>query len=107
MISGQQNTGQWSVSHLPALAGAFKGGQTEDTALRQAIEALADSLMPEADKQTIYTTLVAIYVLTEGFAEQEDEWTLLVRKAKAYLREQGVEKPDKLLRLFTLEVVVE
>ena len=56
------------------------------------------------DKEIVYTTLLAIYILAEAFDDKEDEWTLLARKAKAYLKSVGVDKPDKILRLFTAEV---
>ena len=32
--------------------------------------------------ETAYATLLAIYVLAEAFDDKEDEWLLLVRKAK-------------------------
>ena len=42
----------------------------------------------------------------EKYGDKEDEWTLISRKAKTFLREAGVEKPDKILRLFaTVEVL--
>ena len=41
----------------------------------------------------------------EKFDEKEDEWTLLARKAKTFLKASGIEKPDKLLKLFNLEVL--
>ena len=42
------------------------------------------------DKNTVYTTLLAIYVLQELFAANEDQWVLLVRKAKTYLKNAGI-----------------
>ena len=72
--------------------------------MRQALDALTDSLTSEADKDVLYMTLLAIFVLTEVFAENEDQWTLLVRKAKTYLKSQGVTKPEKLIREFNLQL---
>ena len=50
-------------------------------------------------------TLLAIHVLVEAFGDKEDEWTLLVQKAKAFLKKAGIVKPDKLFSRFTLEVI--
>ena len=62
-----------------------------------------DSLVQAAIKEQVYVTLLAIYLLDEVFSDKEDEWRLLVRKAKAYLRSVGVEKPDRLIKKFTLQ----
>ena len=56
-------------------------------------------------KDKVYATLLAIFILMEKFSNQEDEWNLLVRKAKTFLRDAGLEKPDKVLRRFNLEVL--
>ena len=42
-------------------------------------------------------TLIAIYLLTEAFDDKSAEWVLLVKKAKDYLKQQGVNKPDAYL----------
>ena len=58
------------------------------------------------DKEQVYVTLLAIYILMEKFDDKEDEWVLLVRKAKGFLRDSGIDKPDKILRNFSLEVLI-
>ena len=102
VISVQHNTGYWDADKAPYLAGCFKDGQTEDASVRQALNALTESLTADTDKEILYVTLLAIFVLTEVFAEFEDQWTLLVRKAKTYLKKAGVIKPEKLVHLFNL-----
>ena len=57
-----------------------------------------------ADIETVYVTMLAIYILAEAFGDKEDEWTLVVRKAKTFMKNSGVDKPDKIMRLFTLEI---
>jgi len=69
------------------------------------LAALSSLALVGTDEQTAYTTLLAIYILNEAFDERESEWTLLVRKAKAFLKAAGVDKPEKLLKLFSLDVV--
>ena len=68
--------------------------------MRQALDALSGSLTE--DKEILYVTLLAIHVLTEIFAANEDQWALLARKAKTYLKNAGVAKPEKLINLFTI-----
>ena len=72
--------------------------------MRQAINHLSTTtLAQDTDLETIYVTLVAIHVLQEAFEHKCNEWTLLARKAKTYLKQVGVSKPEKLLNLFTLQ----
>ena len=71
----------------------------------QALDALSDSIEQGVDKETLYVTLLAIYVLAEVFGDKEDEWTLLVRKAKAFLKKAGIAKPDKLYSQFNLQLI--
>ena len=105
VISLQHGTGYWFSDKRPHFAAFFKNGHTDDADVRQALEALSASLKPEADKETILVTLLAIYVLTEIFDDKEGQWTLLVRKAKTFLKGVGVAKPERLLQEFKLQLV--
>ena len=67
VISLQHGDGYWYSDKRSHFAAYFKNGQTDDADVRQALEALSASLKPEADKETILVTLLAIYVLTEIF----------------------------------------
>ena len=82
VISRQNNTGFWSSAQGPAFAAHFKDGNIEDAGVRQDLEALSVG----GDVETLYVTLLAIYVLTELFEDREGEWTLIVCKAKTYLK---------------------
>ena len=104
VISLQHGAGYWYSNTRPHFAAFFKNGNTDDADVRQALEALSASLKPEADKETILVTLLAIYVLTEIFDDKEGQWTLLVRKAKTFLKGCGVNKPDRLLQEFKLQL---
>ena len=102
VIKEQHTTGYWPVSAMPALALFCANKITDDADVLEALDAM--TLAEGAVKNQVYTTLLAIYILMEVFADQEDEWTLLVRKAKDYLKQAGIDKPDKVLRKFDLEV---
>ena len=58
------------------------------------------------DNQTfekIYLTLLALYLLEESYADKEDEWQMIAKKAKTFLEQTGgISKPNTLIRKFTL-----
>jgi hypothetical protein len=82
------------------MAALLKGGASEDQDVMTALQEMTLSV----EIETVYVTLLAIYILAEAFEDKEDEWTLLARKAKTFLKNSGVDKPDKILRLFNLEI---
>jgi len=49
--------------------------------------------------------LLAWYILREAFADSEDEWQLIVDKAKNWLEAAGVSKPANLVKKFTLALL--
>ena len=83
----------------------LKDGLSLDGDVMQALE--SETLSAGVAMDQVYATLLAIFILMERFADREDEWTLLARKAKTFLRDSGVAKPDKILRLFSnIEVIL-
>jgi len=55
--------------------------------------------MTNADyAEHVWTTLLALYILAEVFHEKEAEWKMLAKKAKDWIKQQGVSKPDQILR---------
>lgn len=101
VIGSQHNTGYWAADTTYVFEGLFKDKQVEDAGVRQALDSLIN-LNPDEDKDALFMTLLAIYVLAEVFADKEDQWVLIVRKAKSFLKKAGVSKPEKLIRQFTL-----
>ena len=63
------------------------------------------SLGAGADIETVYLTLLAIYILREAYDDYEDEWQLLVKKAYKWLQSIGVAKPAAIIKKFTLAVL--
>jgi hypothetical protein len=57
------------------------------------IEAIKQ-LKLNAKLEDVLLTLIALFILQEKFDDREDEWTLLAKKAKAWLKQVGVAKPD-------------
>ena len=72
VIALQHNTGYWGSDKLSSFTSFFKNGVTEDASVRRALEELSGQLADTADKDTMYVTLLAIYVLSEVFAAKED-----------------------------------
>ena len=73
---------------------------TEDAKVRRALSSI--SLTGGANAEAVYLTLLALYILQECFDDYEDEWELIARKAKTFLQSSGVQKPDNLVKQFTI-----
>ena len=66
--------------------------------MRQAL----GEINPSGSINDIYFTLLALFILEEGFADQEDEWQLIAGKARSYLQQAGVTNAQAIVRKFTL-----
>ena len=53
----------------------------------------------------ILATLIALYLLSEKFEEKEKEWALLAKKAKTWLKQQGLAKPDQLIKKININLI--
>ena len=42
--------------------------------LVQALDTKLSETSPSSDIKSVYLTLLALYILEEGFAEEEDQW---------------------------------
>ena len=60
--------------------------------------------MSEVDPRCVYLTLLALYILKEGFDSKKDEWQLLAKKAKDFLKQCGVKRADVLIKKFSLQI---
>lgn len=82
------------------LAACVESGDIEDAAVRQALSAVA--LVAGVDPEVVYETLLAWYILEESFSDEEDQWQLIVSKAKSWLESAGVPKPATIVNKFSL-----
>merc|ERR1712004_388113 len=79
LIASQHMTkGYWKDESEEILEQFFKCGCIDDP---------VESKLPD---WTTYLTLVAIYVLEVKFADNDDEWYLIAKKGREYLRDAGV-----------------
>lgn len=48
-------------------------------------------------------TALALIVLENEFEDKEDEWQMIAKKAKSFLKDNGIAKPDTLLSKFEFD----
>jgi hypothetical protein len=97
LIVAQLISGCWT--DLPLIQ-AFVNGDINSLACAATVKAMASS---EQDKA--WLTVLALYILQQRFPDQEDEWQLLAKKARDYLKTIGIAKPDKALGALSLTLV--
>ena len=54
------------------------------------------------EEQTVWLTILALYILSSNFKDKEEEWQLIAKKAKTYLKKQGIIKVDPILKKITI-----
>lgn len=98
LISWQSSAGNWQESLESKFKQFISNGSLKDQNF--------EKKFPEI-KGTIFLTLLALYIIEELFSHMEAESEMIVRKAKMYLIQNGVEKPDNIIKQFNLELKVD
>ena len=98
VIGGQSSGGSWSASSREILAGCILGDDINDAQVRDALSQVSLS----GDAEAVYLTLLAWYILEEAYGDNEDEWQLIIAKAKTWLESVGVPKPASFVKKFSL-----
>ena len=60
----------------------------------------------EVDPQGVYLTLLVLYILKQQFNDKKDEWEMIAQKAKDFLKDVGVARPDGIVKKFTLKIAI-
>ena len=97
VIQQQHIDGYWKDSAESILSQFFMGKTIIDAAVLDEIN--------KADIENVIRanlTLVALYILQEEFEGREEEWKLIAKKGKEYLKSVGIQNPDALVRKFKL-----
>ncbi|TNV83889.1 hypothetical protein FGO68_gene8442 [Halteria grandinella] len=96
LLHGQQSTtGSWSNESL--ILSFFKNhAEVLNNPLRDST--VLPSLVDPTKLNEVWLTLLAIYILTKKFNAKEDEWQLIAGKARAFLKAQGLAKPEALIK---------
>jgi len=100
VMKGVTTAGFWAVQSRSVLASCVQGEDITDAAIQQALNSLC--LSDGTDAEIVYLTLLAWYILEESFDDDEDQWRLIIGKAKTWLESVGVAKPANFVRQFTL-----
>lgn len=98
LVGRQHSSGYWPAACKQMLNTFVKGGDCAsgvDVIMSQ-IKALT------ANQEDVLMTLIALFILQEKFEDREEEWTLLAKKAKTWLKQVGVAKPDSLVAALNL-----
>ena len=101
VISCQASSGNWTKHSLSVLYACIAGNNYQDSA----VQVQLDNMTLTEDREIVYITLMALFILREAFAHREDEHVMICQNAKVWLTAAGVQKPDKLVRKFTLPLV--
>jgi hypothetical protein len=48
--------------------------------------------------EKVVLTIMALWLLKVKFEEKEDEWQMIAKKAKAYLKTQGINKVEAIYK---------
>lgn len=100
VLSGQTSDGNWQTSSQAVLAAFIDSDNIQDDQINSVLSQV--EFKGGVDRDTVYLTLLAWYILREVFADSENEWQLIVDKAKNWLEAAGVSKPANLVKKFTL-----
>lgn len=104
VIAAQNPSGYWPESCKSVLDSFVSGGDCFDfDTIDAVIKAIEESKMT-ALRGSIIATLVALYILMEVFDDKEDEWTLVAKKAKNWLKQQGIDKPETYYKNMSLQI---
>ena len=67
----------------------------EKLGLSEVPESLCSVVIDKDVLKLVWTTILAICILKSDFAQNEDEWIMIVKKGEAYLKSQGVKNYKK------------
>ena len=100
IIFKQSTDGFWKEDVRSILNECFENANATQSEVRSAIQAC--TLSNGVELETVYLTLLAIHILQECYEDSRGEWNMIVQKARTWLVQVGVAKPNNLLKKFTM-----
>ena len=97
LIDGQSASGFWKDKSL--VMRYVKERETDTESIEKIIK---ENIKDQSEYLQVYLTILALWILKEKYDEQEDEWQMIAKKAKNYLKEQGFEKVEQLYKIGSL-----
>ena len=56
------------------------------------------STINQSERDKVLATVLALWALKEKYEDYEDEWQMIARKAKNYLKSQGIQKVESIFK---------
>ena len=103
LISFQLSDGKWNKECEGVLKDFFTDSNIQDAVI-DAVLSQAKSEGSSADPQMIHYTLIALYILRETFDMKKEEWQMLAKKAKEWLKSVKVPNADKHIKKLSLSL---
>ena len=103
LISFQLTEGKWDKNCEANLKDYFTDSNIEDPII-EAVLAQAKSDGSSADPMMIHFTLIALYILKETFDMKKQEWLMIAKKAKEWLKSVKVTNADKYIKKLNLSL---
>ena len=69
------------------------------------MQAVKAQLTDKSALEQVWLTIVALFILERLFKDKEDEWVLIAKKAKTYLKKSGISKPEKIISSLKIELL--
>eukprot|EP00347_Sterkiella_histriomuscorum_P005979 403354535 len=107
LIDAQSSAGIWTDGRTLSVFLA-SADLNLDKPSNEEVEKAMKEMLNESGKQNIkqvWLTILALFILREKFDHQEDEWSMIAKKAKNYLKSQGITKIESLLKLINLQLL--
>ena len=102
LIENQHSDGFWTSKAEAVLQLFTVSNELKDETVQELIGKV--KFTAGTDLDCVYLTLVALFILREVFEDKKDEWELIAKKAKDYLKNAGLTKPDSIVKKFSLVV---
>ncbi|CDW82806.1 UNKNOWN [Stylonychia lemnae] len=98
LINDQSSVGNWNTTDL--IFSYFEENKISEDFERDIKLMLKDKNL----YLQVLLTILALFILREKYDDQEDEWIMIAKKAKTYLREQGIEKVDQFYKKINISI---
>ena len=103
LISFQLSEGKWSKDCEGILRDFFTDGNIQDAVIDEVV-AQAKSDGSSADPSMIHFTIIALFILKETFDTKKEEWQMIAKKAREWLKSVKVPYADKHIKKLGLSL---
>ncbi|CDW74004.1 UNKNOWN [Stylonychia lemnae] len=98
LINDQSSVGNWNSAKL--IFSFLNENLFAEDLERDITQMIKDKNL----QKQVLLTILALFILKEIFDDKEDEWVMIAKKAKTYLREQGIEKVDQFYKKYNVSI---